>query len=182
MVTNKSYEVLLSNDQLSLSGQLNGSVLFITISNNGDSDIVIDKNFIFFVDMVAYDDKDQIIQLNHKDSFVCNKKDTRAFVLSSGEKFKRVIDFTKSFVTLSYATGAYFDREPMTQTINVFEESWVLPEDTVINKIKLEYAMNGDYQWTVPFYLGIQPDSLKYYTKPCSIIIYQSELQEETKP
>jgi hypothetical protein len=175
LVTNQNYEVLLSNEQLSISGQLNGSVLSITVSNEGDSDIVIDKNFIFFVDMTAYDDKNQVIQFNHKDSFVCNQKETRVFVLSSGEKLERVVDFTKSFVTLSNATGAYFDREPMTQIINVFEESLILPENTVISKIKLEYAMNEDYQWTVPFYLGIKPDSLKYYTKPCSIIVNRSE-------
>jgi hypothetical protein len=176
MVTNQGYEVLLSNDQLSLSGMLNGNVLSITMSNKSDTDIVIDKNFVFFVDITAYNDKDEMIQFDYKDSFVCNQKDSRAFVLSPNKKFERTIDFTKSFVTLSFATGHYFDREPTSQIINVFEESLVLPKNTIISKIKLEYAMKADYQWTVPFYLGIKPDALGYFTKPCSIIIHQSKL------
>jgi hypothetical protein len=171
---NISYTVLLHDNQLCISGQLKGNILSIIATNKGNSDIIVDKDFIFFVRLTAYDDNGQIISFNHdrNNTLNHNQKNARAFVLSPNKKIERIIDFNKSFVTLTSAEGTTLLKENVQPIIIVFEELLVLPNNTIISKIKLEYGRE-DEQWKVPFYLGSTPDSIKYYTKPSSILIYQ---------
>ncbi|MDR2170089.1 MAG: hypothetical protein LBP59_08105 [Planctomycetaceae bacterium] len=171
--SNQNYSILLHDDQLCISGQLKSNILSIIATNKGNSNIIVDKDFIFFVKLTAYDDKGQIIRFNHNNNVTFDQKNSRTFVLSPNKKIERVIDFNKSFVTLSSAEGTTLTKENVQPIIIVFEESLVLPADIIISKIKLEYC-NEYEKWMVPFYLGVAPDSIKYYTKPSSILIYQS--------
>jgi hypothetical protein len=173
-IDNKCSENLSCDNQLFFSGQLNGNILDITASNVGDSNIVIDKNLVFFVHLTAYDDKKQMICFSPID-IVNSPSNNRDYVLLPGKKINRRIDFNKNFIDLSFATSAILDTPTRQVSIEAFEQSLALPPDVVIDKVVLEYGMDADDKWLVPYYLGCKPDSLIFYTKPCSITIQQSK-------
>jgi hypothetical protein len=165
----------LNDDLLLFSGSLIGNELDIVVTNRGTSDIVVDRNLVFFLQINVYDGNDQQIVFEHGIETLDKVIVDREYVLRPGERITRHINFNKSFVILTHVTGTFFEQNHTFSKTYAYEQSQVLPPNTTISKVELEYGHESHDHWTtVHLYLGVFPESLKFYTKYHKIVIKQS--------